>query len=130
MQVKSGQAIRILVIDDNNDLTQSMKVLLEREGYGVELAPNGIRALELQRARAFDVIITDIFMPDMDGFETIIEFRRDFPSIKIIAMSSGGAHAKATDYLSTASIAGADATLRKPFQIESLLEVLRKLRDE
>ena len=104
-----------------------MKVLLEREGYEVQLASDGARAIETRRSRAFDVMVTDLFMPERDGLETIMEVRRESPGMKIIAMSSGGVLCKADAYLSTASIAGADASIRKPFQIETLVEVLRKL---
>lgn len=105
-----------------------MKVLLEREGYEVELASNGSRALELQQhARPFDVMVTDLFMPQMDGLETMIAVRRESPSLKIIAMSSGGVLCNPDRYLSTAGVAGADAAIRKPFQIEALLEILSEL---
>ena len=104
-----------------------MKVLLEREGYQVELASDGARALQAQRAGAFDVMVSDLFMPEMDGLEAIREARREAPALKIIAMSSGGVLCKADNYLSTAGIAGANASIRKPFQIETLLEVLSKL---
>ncbi len=119
--------IRILFVDDDVDFRHSMKVLLEREGYEVELASDGARALEARRTGPFDVMVTDLFMPQMDGLETIIEMRREAPSLKIIAMSSGGVLCKADTYLSTAGLAGADASIRKPFQIETLLEVLSEL---
>lgn len=127
MRTSSEQRTRLLIVDDNDDMRQSLRLLLERAGYHVETAPDGIRALELQRARPFDVVLTDLFMPEMDGFEIIVELRRDFPSLKIIAMSSGGVHGKPASYLPTAGIAGADATVRKPFTIETLVEVLNHL---
>jgi CheY-like chemotaxis protein len=120
--------IRILFVDDDVDFRNAMKVLLEREGYEVELASNGLRALELrQHARPFDVMVTDLFMPQMDGLETVIAVRRESPSLKIIAMSSGGVRCQPDRYLSTAGVAGADAVIRKPFQVEALLEVLGEL---
>lgn len=117
---------RLLVVDDNEDMRQSMKRLLEHYGYEVRVAANGRLALEMQRAQPSDVMITDIFMPETDGLETINQFREAFPGIKIIAMSGGGASLEA-DYLSTASVVGADAVLRKPFSKESLLQALEKL---
>jgi CheY-like chemotaxis protein len=115
-------------VDDDVDFRAAMKVLLEREGYEVELASNGARALELwQHARPFDVMVTDLFMPKMDGFETMVALRRESRSLKIIAMSSGGVQCKPDMYLSTAGVAGADAAIRKPFRIEALLEVLSEL---
>jgi CheY-like chemotaxis protein len=108
-------------------MRQSMRLLLERAGYEVELAPNGARALELQRARPSEVLITDIFMPETDGLETIARFRREHPGVRIIAMSGGGVHVRGETYLATAGIAGADAVLRKPFDRQVLLDTLRRV---
>jgi CheY-like chemotaxis protein len=123
----SGSLRRLLVVDDNEDMRQTMNRLLERLGYEVEIASNGARALEMQRKVAADVLITDIFMPDTDGLETINQFRTNFPHVRIIAMSGGGASIREADYLSTATVAGADAVLRKPFSKESLIEALQGL---
>ncbi len=123
----SGSLPRLLVVDDNEDMRQTMKRLLERLGYEVAIAANGALALEMQPRVAADVLITDIVMPDTDGLETINLFKTSFPHVKIIAMSGGGASIREADYLSTASVVGADAVLRKPFSKESLLEALQGL---
>jgi CheY-like chemotaxis protein len=117
---------RLLVVDDNEDMRQSMKRLLEHFGYEVRVARDGRHALEMQREAPSDALITDIFMPETDGLETINQFRQAFPGMKIIAMSGGGASLEA-DYLSTASVVGAHAVLRKPFSKESLLQALETL---
>ena len=65
-------------------------------------------------------------MPESDGFEVIESVRREFPQTKIIVVSGGGKRARG-DYLSLAKLAGVDATLQKPFQVEQLLEELRRL---
>src|SRR5688572_31645584 len=93
----AGSLPRLLVVDDNEDMRQTMKRLLERLGYEVEVAANGARALEIQHKVAADVLITDIFMPDTDGLETINHFKASFPHVKIIAMSGGGASIRETD---------------------------------
>ena len=116
---------RLLVADDSADMRESLKLVLERAGYEVALAADGTRALEMQRLRPADVLITDIFMPERDGLETITSFRREFPRTRIIAMSGGGVRVDGKLYLETAGIAGADAMLRKPFDPKSLLQVLR-----
>jgi len=118
---------RILVVDDSADTRQSMKLLLERAGYLVELAENGVRALERQRQQAAQVLVTDIFMPEADGLETIEAFRREFPAVKIVAMSGGGLRVGHERYLETAGVAGAHAMLRKPFDIKVLLQALGQL---
>ncbi len=117
---------RILVVDDNPDMRESLCLLLGQVGYAAEGARDGQEALELQRARPAQILITDIFMPGKDGIETIEAFRREWPGIRIIAMSGGGAVAM-RDYLEVAPDIGADATLRKPFTLDSLQEVLAKL---
>ena len=127
MRASGHPRIRILFVDDDVDFRHSMKVLLEREGYEVELASDGARALEMRRTGPFDVVVTDLFMPKMDGLETMVALRRESRSLKIIAMSSGGVLCKPDAYLSTAGLVGADASIRKPFQIEALLEVLNEL---
>ena len=124
MNVKSDRRPRVLVVDDDDDLTRSMRILLERAGFEVELASNGARALEVQRNFPAHVLITDIFMPEMDGLETIQQFRQEFPAVKIVAMSGASGR---TDYLLTAGTAGAGGTLQKPFTEETLLQALRKV---
>ena len=119
--------MRLLVADDDSDMRQSMRLLLERAGHDVELAADGAKALELSRARPFDVLITDIFMGEADGLTTIENFKREFPSTRIIAMSGGSGRLQSRNYLAAAGIAGAHATLRKPFAMSTLLEMLRQL---
>ena len=118
--------MRLLIADDDSDMRQSMRLLLERAGHDVELAADGAKALELQRARACDVLITDIFMGEADGLVAIESFRREFPATKIIAMSGGSGRLQSKSYLAAAGVAGADATLRKPFAIATLIEMLGK----
>jgi CheY-like chemotaxis protein len=119
--------MRLLIADDDHDTRHSMGLLLERAGYEVELARDGAHALELQRERECDVLITDIFMGEADGLQAIGDFRREFPATKIIAMSGGSGRLQSRTYLATAGIAGANATLRKPFRMGVLLETLQQL---
>lgn len=118
---------RVLVIDDNPDLRQLIGAILEGAGYTVELAADGEAGLRSQCARPFDIVITDIFMPNKDGIETIVRLRSDYPALKLLAISGGGAHAKGVDYLFTAREIGAHAVLPKPFEQEALLEAVRSL---
>lgn len=117
---------RILVIDDEESVRFVVKEMLEFEGYEVTTAPNGKVGLQLFRKKPTDLILTDIFMPEMEGLETIRELHRDFPQLKIIAMSGGG-ESGMLSFLSFAKRFGALRTLRKPFSREELLEVVKEL---
>jgi DNA-binding NtrC family response regulator len=114
---------RILVVDDNADMRASLSHLLVLLGYEVETAADGNQALAAHRANAVSMVITDIFMAGKEGMETIAAFKREWPLVRVIAMSGGGSRAK-NDYLSAALHIGADATLHKPFSLESLKQVL------
>lgn len=117
---------RVLIVDDDADMRLTLKLALELAGYSVAEAANGREAIERQRSARADVVLTDIFMPESDGFEAIDALRRDFPDIKVIVMS-GGAQLTKRDYLPDAELMGADATLQKPFDIDQLLKTLARL---
>lgn len=117
---------RVLVVDDDADMRLTLKLALELAGYGVEVAANGREALERQKSSPAELMITDIFMPDADGFEAIDAFRKHYPKTKIVVVS-GGAQFSKRDYLPDAALIGADATLQKPFEIETLLKTLKSL---
>jgi CheY-like chemotaxis protein len=116
----------ILLAEDDADLRLALKLSLEAAGYTVAIAANAQEALAVQRREPAEVLVTDIFMPEGDGFEAIDAFRREFPATRIVVVSGGGQRGKA-DYLAAARLAGVDATLQKPFEIEVLLETLRGL---
>ena len=114
----------ILVVDDNQDIRDFMQIALEAEGYVVHTAKEGVQALAMQRDHPADLLLTDIFMPGMEGISTIAGFKAEFPGTKVIAMSAGGGRVK-RDFLSAAVLIGANATLRKPFTEAQLLETVR-----
>jgi CheY-like chemotaxis protein len=118
---------RVLVIDDNHDTRVLMQIMLGHAGYAVDVAADGAAGLEAQRVRPADLVITDIFMPNQDGLETIEQLRREFPKVKVIAISGGGKLAKSNGYLLTAHEIGADVVLSKPFDHDKLLQAIRDL---
>jgi DNA-binding response OmpR family regulator len=118
-----GSGKRILVVDDNADLRSTIQALLEADGFDVAVAGDGQAALALHLA---DVVITDLFMPDKDGIETIVELRKLSPKLKIIAMS-GWTSTQGSDYLRVAREIGAAVTLQKPFDPQELSRVVRQL---
>lgn len=115
--------MRVLVVDDNAELLESLALVLKAAGYDVDIASSAACALDAQRERPADVLITDIFMPDTDGLETVRAFRAGWPALKIVAMSGGGRMAKG-NYLETAKVVGANAVLQKPFDPAALLRML------
>ena len=117
---------RILVVDDEVQIRTVLTHMLEQEGYAVQVAENGEEGLDLIGKIAFDLVITDMVMPVKDGLEFIMELVRDYPDLKIIAISGGGV-IKAERYLTMAGYLGDIATLEKPFKLDVLLELVRKL---
>ena len=115
---------RILVIDDEEPVRDLLRQMLEKEGYGVEEAPNGVAGMKLLRDHLADLVITDLFMPEKEGIETMMEVRKCFPQVKIIAMSGGG-RTGTLDFLPMAESFGAQRTLAKPFERKELLEAVR-----
>jgi DNA-binding response OmpR family regulator len=118
--------MRILVLDDNEDVRESMRLLLESSGHDAVSSGDAQHALELQNRQPVDLLITDIFMPGVDGLETIVAFRSRWPGLKIVAISGGGVRAK-RDYLGVAGEIGADIVMRKPVDADELLATVRKL---
>lgn len=112
--------MRVLIIEDNADLRDYLRLALKSEGYEVLSARNGKEALGLLDGHSLDAVVTDLFMPEMDGIETIAALRRKLPGVKVVAMSGR----PGVDYLAVARELGVTQTLRKPFEIDELLKAL------
>jgi two-component system, chemotaxis family, chemotaxis protein CheY len=116
---------RILIIDDEPLVRSVLRSILERHGHTVMDAPNGRAGLALWRDTPSDLVLTDIFMPELDGIEVILQLTRIWPQARIIAMTGG---AKRGDFTSTVVPAalqfGAQHVLMKPFTILSLLAAI------
>jgi DNA-binding NtrC family response regulator len=117
---------RILVIDDDEKLRELIRRFLEGAGHEVLIAANGRVALEIQRQTPADVIITDIFMPEKEGTEIIMDLSQEFPKAKVIAISGGG-NVAGIDFLQLAENLGALKTFQKPFKQEELLAAVEEL---
>jgi CheY-like chemotaxis protein len=113
----------ILVIDDDPDTRDLLKGTLESAGHEVLLAPDGRAGVQKYRERPTDLVITDLFMPEQEGLETIKQMRMEFPDSLIIAMS--GRPTSGT-MLSVAKRLGATAALQKPFLAEELLKLVEQ----
>jgi len=116
----------VLVVDDKAEVRELLRAALEDAGYAVVTAANGTEALAQQRRQPAQVVITDLFMPDKDGFETIQALRADFPGTRIVAISGDSMRTR-HEYLESAALIGVDATLRKPIEIDVLLKTLESL---
>ena len=114
---------RLLIVEDDADMRLSLKLALEMAGYITEVAADGREALAIQKQRPADILITDIFMPETDGFEVIDAVRRGFPQTRIVVVS-GGARLAKREYLLDAALMDVDAILPKPFDVETLLMTL------
>jgi DNA-binding response OmpR family regulator len=119
--------MRIVVVDDNADTCAFMSAALKGAGYEVETAEEGAHGMDLLRSREADLLITDIFMPGQEGFETITRCKAEFPRTRIIVMSAGTIPGMPHDFLSTAGLLGVGATLRKPFTVDHLLATVRRV---
>ena len=117
---------RILVVDDDEQIRIMLDIALSRDSHEVVTAQNGAVASVRQSERPADVVIMDIIMPEKEGFETIIEFRRDYPETKIIAISGGG-RLGPDQYLKLAKTMGADFIFEKPLPLVQLREAIHSL---
>jgi DNA-binding NtrC family response regulator len=116
---------RILVVDDEAQIRTMLTQMLEQEGYEIHTAENGEEGLTQVGRYAFDLVITDMIMPVKDGLKFIMELVRNYPDLKILAISGGGA-IKAERYLTMAGYLGNIATLEKPFKRDVLLDLVSK----
>lgn len=118
----------VLVIDDEKAICDMLKTSLKLAGHKVKVALNGKDALSSINEH-IDVVITDIFMPEQDGFETILLLKERAPQAKIIAIS-GGAYFDPRNTLKTAEHLGAHFGFNKPFDLSELLEKVDALAAE
>ncbi len=116
----------ILVVDDDTQVLDVMSEMLRLEGHQVSVAENGRQAVDRMRDDHFDLVITDLIMPEKEGLETIADIRKLQTDLPIIAISGGG-RVGPTDYLETARFIGADATLAKPFGRQELISTVTHL---
>ena len=112
----------ILIVDDNEQVCGVLREAFERAGYQVTTAGDGNQGTLSYRENPTDLVILDILMPEKEGLETLIELRRDFPSIKVIAISGGSERAH-VNLLDLAKRLGALHTVKKPFEMKALVNL-------
>jgi CheY-like chemotaxis protein len=118
---------RILVIDDDELIRDMLSQVIQQAGHRVLLAENGRVGLGVLEQSPVDLVVLDIFMPDMEGFETMRAIRERHDNIKIIAISGGARDIDHTIFLEDAELLGADASLPKPFPNSALTGLIENL---
>ena len=121
----AAPARRIMVVDDDASIRRTLQILLNKAGYEVVQAADGLEALRLWRDCGGDLVITDLHMPQKDGIETIMELLSHTPGIRIIAMSGGG-QTKRLDLLGNVTLLGSVQTIEKPFTLAEMLNAVKR----
>lgn len=117
---------RVLLVDDEPLLRETLRTALQAVGFTVVVAPNGDVALKAIASEPFDVIVTDVLMPETDGLEMIMRIRKQSNNVRIIAMSGGG-RMRNMDMLEFAKSFGADSVIAKPFLPKQLVALIKSL---
>ena len=116
---------RILIVEDTRLMRDSLVDVLTDAGHDVITADNGADAVtQVEAGETFDLMITDIIMPEMDGIQAIMEIQTLQPNARIIAISGGSARMQKAQGLETARRLGAVAVLEKPFEVDTLLSAV------
>lgn len=116
----------ILLVDDDAEFRRVTRRMLEQAGHDVVEAADGSIGMGEYRKEPADLVIMDLYMPAVDGIETIIRIQQEFPDIRILA-TSGGGHMDKEDVLDAAARLGARKTLPKPFSREDLLAAVTEI---
>jgi CheY-like chemotaxis protein len=127
---------QVLVIDDDVDVRDAIRRVLERAGYAVRTSADAVEAVNQLSREPAHVVITDIIMPKVNGVEAIRTILKDFPDVRIIAISGGGNFGidtykpnaiTTTAYLAAAESAGAHCLLTKPFDASDLVRAVEQV---
>jgi DNA-binding NtrC family response regulator len=118
---------RILVIDDELHIRTIIEKILTIDNHEVDLAENGKAGLKLASLNDYDLVITDVVMPEQDGLEVITGIKRLFPHIRIIVMTGGAIGLDIAYLLKTAKLMGADRMLPKPLDFEKLQDTVKEM---
>ncbi len=113
----------ILVVDDEAELRDVVTRVLMGAGHRVTAAVDGQEAIARMGRETFDLVLTDVIMPEKDGMQVITEARKRLPQVEIVAMSGGG-HIPREQYLRIATGLGAHAVLEKPFTSRELIDTV------
>ncbi len=114
----------VLLVEDDDDYCELLELALTNSDYNVTVACRATKALKIIKDHEFDLILCDVLMPEMDGFEFLLEVKNLNIKSKIIMMSGGGVE-KTELYLDNSKAAGCNAVLRKPFLMKELIDLIQ-----
>ncbi len=120
----------MLVVDDEPSLRRLVRSMLESEGYEVDEAENGAQGLKRIRENEYDLVITDVFMPEEDGLVVAQEIMKSHANTKVLAISGGGSNLSADWSLNMIKNFGVEEVLYKPFGKGELMSAVHRLLDE
>ena len=126
VELPALEGMRILVVDDTPDTLEAFGELLKLEGANVTLATSGRKAIEAAEQADFDLILSDIAMPGMDGYELMAELRKRDRTAKVMAVAVTG-FGRPNDE-TRAREAGFDAHVAKPVELAALLQIIHRLQ--
>lgn len=125
-RIGRNEVSKLLLIEDMKGVRDSLRVILKLAGHQVEEAVNGKEGLKMMELTSYDLVITDILMPEKDGTEVIMESKKIRDTLPILAISAGGGDITADQALAIAA-QKADAVLEKPFSKDQFLQKIAEL---
>jgi len=114
---------RILVVDDESYVRDLLMRVLTRRGHAVDVAADGESALELMTEHQYDLVLTDVVMPGIDGFDLLRRVKATYPGVTVIVLTGYARKQSISDFL----LYGADEYLSKPFQVQALLDSVERV---
>lgn len=118
---------KILIVDDEASVREMIEEMLIRENYELISVENGVQATQELSKSAIDIVITDIVMDKENGIDLIMDMKKKYAEIPVVAISGGGGIEGRFNYLEIAKLVGADRILKKPFTADVLRKTLREL---
>jgi len=125
---ESRESTRVIVMEDDLLLRRMLESILRTVGYKVLSAGDGAEGMRAVRAHGADIVITDLFMPEQDGLQTIMQLKREFPAVRVVAMTAGASYLSIENARAAATLIGADAFIEKPLDHRVLLDTMAELR--
>lgn len=121
---------KIMVVDDEPSLRTMLSHMLAQDHHEVILGKDGEQGIKLYKENLPDLVISDLVMPNKNGIDMILELKKDYPDLRLIAISGGGGITGSFDYLPTAKLIGANLILNKPFGLKELRKALQEVLGE